>query len=106
MTGSPKQKDKEKNTAETAQCRKQRRRSRSWASRCQLTRPSATQSEEGKKLVLQAAASLTDPDHSDGKGARTDRDHDSDTHLSDSDSRASAPEDLPRVTPQTSDDLI
>ncbi|KAJ1126031.1 hypothetical protein NDU88_004444 [Pleurodeles waltl] len=59
-----------------------------------LTRPSATQSEEGKKLSLQAAASLTDPDLSDGRGARTDRDHDSDTHLSDLDSQASAPEDL------------
>ncbi|KAJ1171891.1 hypothetical protein NDU88_003748 [Pleurodeles waltl] len=72
----------------------------------QLTRPSATQSEEEKKLALQAAASLTNPDLSDGTGAGTDRDHDSDAHLSDSDSRASVPEDLPRMMPQTLDDLI
>ncbi|KAJ1189125.1 hypothetical protein NDU88_005876 [Pleurodeles waltl] len=45
---------------------------------------SPTQSEEGKKLALQAAASLTDPDFLDGVGAGTDRDHDSDPRLSDS----------------------
>ncbi|KAJ1209791.1 hypothetical protein NDU88_005164 [Pleurodeles waltl] len=56
---------------------------------------SATQSEEVKKLALQAAASLTDPDLSYRKGAGTDRDHDSDTHLSDPDFRECAPEDLP-----------
>ncbi|KAJ1199844.1 hypothetical protein NDU88_003676 [Pleurodeles waltl] len=71
-TGSPKQKDKEKNTAATAQRQKRWSRSRSWVSRPRLTRPLATQSEEVKKLALQAAASLTDPDLSDGKGAGTD----------------------------------
>ncbi|KAJ1171535.1 hypothetical protein NDU88_003396 [Pleurodeles waltl] len=106
MTWSPKRKEKEKNMATTAQRRKRRRRSRCRALRKRLTKPSPTQSEEGKKLALQAAASLTEPDFLDGMGAGTNQDHDSDPRLSDSDLQASAPEDLPRVTTQTSDNII
>ncbi|KAJ1179631.1 hypothetical protein NDU88_004865 [Pleurodeles waltl] len=71
-----------------------------------LTNPSPTQSEEGKKQALRAAASLMDPEHSDGVGAINDQDHDWDTTLSDSDSRTSTAEYLPHVTPQSSEDVI
>ncbi|KAJ1208911.1 hypothetical protein NDU88_004293 [Pleurodeles waltl] len=85
---------------------KRRRRSWSCAHRPWLTKLTPTQTEEGKLLPIWAAGSLTEAEVSDGEGARSDQDHVADAHPSDSDSQASTPEDLPRVTPQISEDII
>ncbi|KAJ1152699.1 hypothetical protein NDU88_005474 [Pleurodeles waltl] len=92
----------QKEVAMTAQCRKRRRISQSQARQTRLTKPSPTQSEEGNKLVLRAAASLMEPELSDGVGAEKIRI----MTRTDSDSRISTPEDLPHVTPKSSEYII
>ncbi|KAJ1185284.1 hypothetical protein NDU88_002078 [Pleurodeles waltl] len=77
-----------------------------WARQPRLPKPSPTQSEEGKKLFLQAAASLTERDLLDRVGPEQTKTMIQTPACRTPILRTSAPEDLHRLTPQTFDYII